>query len=565
MKTVSRKDWIAGLSVAGLMLPEAVAYGGIAGLSPQRALLAAFVGCLVYAAVGRSRFAIVSPTSSSAAILAATLASLPGGDAQRAWATTIVVLLVGATFLAAGSLRLGALASFISRPVLRGFAFGLAVTIILGQGPALVGVTIAAPDLGRLALGLISSLPHWNPYSVALGLGSFVAILLLRQFPAIPAPLLVLTAGVGLAKGLDLSAQGVAMVGAIDLSLSLPGLPSLNAADYAHLIRFTPPLVLILLAESWGTIRALALRRGDVVEANQEMRALGAANLASALAQGMPVGAGFSAGSASEAAGSVSRATGFIAALGLAVLVLAAGPLAASLPRPVLASVVVAALTHALDPSSLARLWKLERDQYVALGAALAVLVLGVLNGMLAAVVLSLAALLQRLATPTVAQLGRLADSHDYVDLTRHADAASPAGVTIWRSAEPLFFANAERVFALIAGQVRDRPADAVVVSLEESYDLDSTALDALIEFDTAMIKVGIQLRLARAHDKVRDLLAAADARDLLSRCDYSVDDAVKTALARARAATASEAERTRRGRGLSDQIEPIQRLDFET
>lgn len=541
MKPVSRSDWIAGLSVAGLMLPEAVAYAGIAGLPPQRAILAAFVGCLAYAAVGRSRFAIVSPTSSSAIILAATLASLPGGDAERAWAATIVVALVGAAFLAAGILRLGALASFISWPVLRGFAFGLAVTIILGQAPALAGVTIAAPNLGQLVVGLVSSLPHWNPVSLGLGLSSLAAILWLRRFPAVPATLVVLALGVALSAAFDLRAHGVAMVGAIKLSLVWPTAPSLSAADYSRLIQVTPLLVLILLAESWGTIRTLALRRGDVVEADREMRALGAANLAGALVQGMPVGAGFSAGSASEAAGAVSRATGVIAALGLAVLVLAAGPLAAGLPRPVLASVVVAALTHALDPSPLARLWKLDRDQYVALGAALAVLALGVLNGMLAAVILSLAALLRRLATPTVAQLGRLPDSHDYVDLSRHPDATSPPGVTIWRSAAPLFFANAERVFSLIADQVRDHPDQAVVVSLEESHDLDSTALDALVEFDAAMTKAGIRLRLARAHDKVRDLLAASGAQDLLARCDYSVDDAVRAALAPAPAAREPE------------------------
>lgn len=527
MKRVGRGDLIAGLSVAGLMLPEAVAYAGIAGLAPQHAIFAAFAGCLAYALAGRSRFAIVSPTSSSAAILAATLASLPGEGGQRAIAAVIVVAMVGATFLLAGLARLGALSSFISRPVLRGFAFGLAVTIILGQLPALAGVTLAAPNLGLLLVGLASSLPHWNPWSFGLGAGALIALLVLRRFPAIPGTLVVLASGIVLSAVLGLPGRGVAMVGAIRLDLAWPAASTLKAGDYSRLAQFTLPLVLILLAESWGTIRALALRHGDLVEANREMRALGVANLASALVQGMPVGAGFSAGSASEAAGAQSRATAMIAALGLAVLVLAAGPLAALLPRPVLAAVVVAALTHALNPSPLTRLWRLERDPYVAAGAALAVLALGVLNGMLAAVVLSLVALLRRLATPTVARLGRLGDGHDYVDLARHEDAIGPLGVTIWRPAVPLFFANAERAFALIADRVLAHPTGAIVVSLEESYDLDSTALDALVEFDTTMAANGVQVRLARAHDRVRDLLAASGATDLLSRCDYSVDGAV--------------------------------------
>lgn len=535
MPAMTRNDLIAGLCVAGLMLPEAIAYAGIAGLPPQRAVFAGIAGCLAYALAGRSRCAIVSATSSSAAILAATLAAVPVPAGDKAGLVTIVVLLTGVLFLLAAAARLGALTGFISRPVLRGFAFGIAVTIVAHQFPIMARVPVQAADMLTFCTRLVVAMPSWHAVSMATGGIALGALLLLRRYPPVPGALIVLAAGIVASRALDLPDHGVAVVGTIDTAPAWPSLPSLDWGSMSRLAQFTAPLVLILFAESWGTIRTLALRHGEPVGADRELGALGLANLASALVQGMPVGAGFSAGSASEAAGSTSRATGLFAAAGLAAMMLFATPLIAWLPQPVLAAVVIAALTHALNPAPLIRLWRLDRDQYVALGAAVGVLALGVLDGMLVAILLSLAALLQRLAAPIVVRLGRLGGGHDYVDLARHADAVAPPAVAIWRPTAPLFFANAERMLALVATRTRADPtARAIVLSLEESYDLDSTAADALIEFDDAMTRVGLRVHLARLHDRARDVLAAADATDLDRRSSYSVDDAVGVVLSSA-------------------------------
>ncbi len=521
-------DLVAGLCVAGLMLPEAVAYAGIAGLPPQHAIFAGIAGCIVYAIAGRSRYAIVSATSSSAAILAATLAVMPADPAERGVIAAVVVGMTGLLFLAAALARLGGLTGFISRPVLRGFALGIAVTIILHQLPVMTGVAVPGSGLLAFGAGFARSVMQWHAWSILTGVTALIALLWLRRYPAIPGAFIVLIAGILASRELGLEAHGVAVVGAVDTSLSWPSLPQLGWDDYSRLAQFTVPLVLILFAESWGTIRTLALRHGDSVNANRELAALGGANLASALVQGMPVGAGFSAGSASEAAGATSRWTSVVAAAGLILMVLFAMPLIAFLPEPVLAAVVIAALTHALDPAPIVRLWRLDRDQFVALGAAVGVLALGVLDGMLLAIALSLAGLLQRLATPHVARLGRLGQSHDYVDIARHDDAIAPSHVAIWRPAQPLFFANAERILGIVAARMRGEPGTrAVILSLEESYDLDSTALDALIEFDRAMSAAGFRVQLARLHDRARDLIAAAGGTDLDKRSSYSVDDAV--------------------------------------
>ncbi|MEO9132896.1 MAG: SulP family inorganic anion transporter [Sphingomonas sp.] len=524
-----RADLFAGISIAGLMLPQAVAYASIAGLAPGRAILAAFAGCLVYAMAGRSRFAIVAPTSASAAILAAALAAMPGDAALRGMYATLAVAMAGGLFLIARVLKLGGLTGFVARPVLRGFAFGLAITIILRQLPALAGVEVRAPDIGQLVVGLVRAAPEWHIASIATGLVALVVLLALRRLPKVPGAFVVLALGILASHVFHLPQHGVSVIGRIDVSLAWPVLPHLPLNTLSHLLQLVFPLTLILLAESWGTMRALALRHGDMIEPNRELGALGFANLASALVQGMPVAAGFSLGSASESAGAATRWTGVIAALGLAVLAFAATALIADLPSPVLAAVVIAALTDALDPTPLIRLWRLDRDQYIGLAAMLGVLMFGVLDGILLAIALSIAALIRRLATPPLIQLGRLGDGHDYVDIARHPQAVVPAGVAIWRPAEPLFFANVEQVLGTLEERLcAAAGVHAAVVSLEESFDLDSTALDALIEFDARLCKSGMTLQLARVHDRVRDLLAVAGADGLVRRSSYSVDDAVK-------------------------------------
>ena len=522
------RDAIAGLSIAGLMLPEAIAYAGIAGLPPQRAILAAVAGACAYLILGRSRFAIISPTSSSAAILAAALATLAPGIAVGA-AATILVAMVGGIFCIMAAARLGGLAGFISRPVLRGFAFGLALTIIVKQLPVVTGLPLHEPTIGALLLALLENAGRWHIASLATALIALAALIALRRAPSLPGAFLVLAGGVGASALLDLPALGVASVGRIDLiphweGMTLPDWPQLS-----RLAQLAAPIVLILLAESWGTMRSLALRHGDRVEPNREMAALGLANMAAAIVQGMPVGAGFSAGSAAEAAGVGSRWAALVAAAALAALVILAMPLVARLPQPVLAAVVVAALLHALDPAPLLRLWHIRRDILSALGAAAGVLLLGVLDGMLFAIALSLMLMIRRLATPQLSQLGQLRGGHDYVDVARHPDAVSPRGVMILRPAEPLFFANAERVLGRVSDLLRAQPDRLkLILSLEESFDLDSTALDALTEFDALMRRRGVTVQLARVRDHVRDLMQAAGLTDLIARSSYSVDDAVR-------------------------------------
>ncbi len=395
--------------------------------------------------------------------------------------------------------------------------------------PQLLGLKLAASSTLALLAEVAADLGRVNAASVAIGVASLALLLGLRATTRLPAALIVLLLGVAVSRAVDLPALGVASVGPVDFGMPSLALPDFTFARWSHLAQLVVPLTLILFAESWGTVRALALRHGDPLSANREFGALAGANLMSALAQGMPVGAGFSAAAANESAGATSRVAAITVVIALAAAALLAGPAIEALPAPLLAAVVIAALTHALSPAPLSRLFRVDRDQWIALAAVAGVILFGVLDGMLIAVVLSIGALLYRLSHPVVSELGRLGESHNFVDRSRHPEARAVAGIAIFRPNAPLFFANAEQSLGTIAASAIARADDTdVVLSLEESDDLDSTAIEAIAEFEKQLNARGLKLHLARAHDRVRDVLAAAGLERLAQRASFSVADAVR-------------------------------------
>ena len=526
-------DFLAGLSTAGLLLPEAVAYALIAGVTPAHAIVAALCGLSVYALVGHSRFAVVAPTSSSAALLAAAIGSLGlQGTGPRLMAMSALVFLTGLMFLGVAVARLGNLSGFVSRAVLRGFSFGLAITIVIKQVPLIVGIEGLSGSLWTVISGLAQHFAEWNLISLGVGAAGMIVLPLLKRIRGVPAAFVVLIMGISLSYFFDLSRQHVHLLGTLQFDTIRPSLPDLQRAEWLRLLELAPPLFLIIFAESWGSIRNLALVHNQPVDANRELAALGAANIASSLFQGLAVGAGFSASSANESAGARSRFAGLFAALALLTLVVFAMPLIAYLPEPILAAVVVSALTHALNPTPLLRLWKIDRDQYIALAAALAVLVFGVLIGMLSAIALSLLALVNRLSAPTVTRLGHLGDSHDFVDIARFPLAIIEPDIMILRPAQPVFFANAEGIFNTIRANVAGTKTQAIIISFEESSDFDSTALDSLAEFKTQMEKSHIELYFARVRLRICDAMSRYDGGALAdpTRQTQSVADAYQQA-----------------------------------
>ena len=534
-------DLIAGVSMAGLLLPEAVAYSGIAGLPPQAGVLALFAGLLVYGLIGRSRFAMVSATSSSAAVLGAATLSLAGHDAVlRAALAAGLVLATGLAFLAAGAMRLGTICSFISKPVLRGFSFGLALVIIVKQLSKLTGTHPTADAAPAVAWQLLTQWPQWNWSAVALGAASLVALNLLARLPKLPGALLVIAAGIAAAQGLGLAAHGVAAVGRIDLALTMPSLPVLSQGQWVSISELSLALVLLVFAESYGAIRTMANKHGDTVDPNRDLWALGATNLLSGLLHGLPVGAGFSATAANEAAGSTSSKSAWIAGLVVLVLVALCLPWIELTPEPVLAAVVIHAVSHTLTLTAFRPYFAWRRDRFVVVAAAIAVVLLGVLNGLLAGIAISVAMTLRGLSEPRMSELGRRSDGHDYLGL-QHADVVPVAGVLILRPEAPLFFANVERMLAEMRTRIAAAAPRAFVLSLEETPDLDGTTIEALTAFTAEQCAAGRATVLARLKDPVLALLESAMAGQKGTVLEAgSVDDAVVSLATSLAAATGS-------------------------
>jgi MFS superfamily sulfate permease-like transporter len=530
------QDLLAGLSIAGLLLPEAVAYSSIAAVPPQAGVIALFAGLLCYALLGTSRFAIVSATSSSAAVLAAATATLASGDpALRMTLAIGLVLVTGGFFLLAGLLKLGSITSFIAKPVLRGFAFGLAVTIILKQVASAVDVHLDSGNLVRFVPQLLEQWPQWNRVGLLVAAVALLLLCLCARFRRVPGGLLVVALGIAASQWLDLPAYGVKLIGVIDLSLEVPRLPVLPFADWLRLGELAFAMVMILYAESYGSISSFALKHGDRVSSNRDLLALGAANLLSGLFHGMPAGAGYSATSANEAAGANSRLAGVVAALVVLLIVLTVLPFIALTPEPVLAAIVIHALARGLSLQPLGRYFIWRRDRVLVICAVAAVLVLGVLDGLLVAVAISVVLMLKQMSSADIQVLGQMDGGHDYVDLQRHPDAQAIPGVLIVRPSEALFFANVERILggALRLARQASPPVHTVILSLEESPDLDGTSIEVLEGFFLQVRALDKLLILARLKHEAKAVLSTlpAQEREQVILSGLSVDGAVKQAL----------------------------------
>jgi len=522
-------DGVAGVSMAGLLLPEAVAYSGIAGAPPQAGVVALFAGLAIYGLLGRSRYAIVSATSSSAAVMGAATLSIAGGDALlRAALASGLVMVTGAAFLLAGAARMGSICDFVAKPVLRGFSFGLALSIVVRQMTTFTGVSAHAEWLPAFAYELLSQRAHWNWAALSTGVAALAALKAAARLPRLPGALLVIAAGIIAAQVFDLRSRGVAGVGVIELHVAAPTWPMLTQAQWLALAELSLALFLLLFAESYGAIRSMALKHGDAIAPNRDLAALGAANLVSGLLHGLPVGAGFSATSANEAAGAASRRAAWIAAAAVLLLLLLFLPAIALTPAPVLAAVVIHAVSHTLTPAAFVPYFRWRRDRVAVVAAALAVVLFGVLNGLLAGIAVSLAMTLRALSQPRVSELGRVGDGHDFLNRAMHADARPVPGVLVLRPEAPLFFANVERVLAEVRGRLAAARARALVLSLEETPDVDGTVIEALDAFMHEQARAGVALALARLKDPV---LAALEAVPNESAAALllagSVDDAV--------------------------------------
>ena len=454
-----RADLVAGVALAGLLVPEGLAYAGIAGVAPEVGLYSAAAGLAVYPLFGSSRHLAVTCTSGSAAMLAALVAPLAAGDAKRyATLASAAAIVAGLLFLLSSALKLGFISEFISKPVLKGFVFGLGLTIMIKQGPKLLGIEKGQGDTLDQTWQMIVSLPRSNLWTVAVGASALTVIFLLGAWaPRIPSALVVLVLGIVAVRNFGLQEHGVEIVGSVPTGLPHVGLPVVSRDDLAELFAGAIGIVLIVYAEALAAGRTFAAKYKYDVNPNQELAAMGVANLASGLMQGIIVGGGMSGTAANAAGGARSQLSAITTALISVLTLLFLMPLFQSLPEAVLGAIVIHAVWHLADVKEMRRLASLKTGSiWVALTAIAGVLVLGILKGLILAMCLTLAALLKKVSVPMDSVLGRLPGTRTFVDLALHPEAESVPGLLIFRPDGILFFANANRFSSRLRAALKD-------------------------------------------------------------------------------------------------------------
>jgi sulfate permease, SulP family len=507
-----RPDVIAGVVIWSVVTPQAVAYAQIAGLPPEAGLMAAPVAMGAYALLGTSHQLVVSATTATSAVSAATVGALAGGDVARfAALSAAFALVVGVVLAFSGWARFGAVADLVSKPVMTGFLFGLGLVITLAQVPDVLGVAPGEGDFFPALADVLGELGDVHGATLAVGAVSIALLVLGKRYvPGVPATLVVLALAIVVSALFGLEDHGVDVVGHVPTALPDPAVPHVSAHDFVNLV--APAIgVLVLSAEAVGVARGLAAKHDYQVDPNRDLVAMGAANVLCGLSSGFVQSGGASQTAAADGAGGRSQLASLVA-VGLLLLTGAfLAPLFTDLPQATLAAIVIVAVAGFLDVAELRRYVQVRRSAVVFAGLALAgVLALGVLQGLVVAAVLSLMYIVKRLSRPTVAVLARDPRTGAWGHADRHDSWQAPEGVLVVRCAGPLFYANAnavkDRVLALAAAGGQHT----VVLDLDATDDLDVQGADTLAELAAQLRRQGMELRLARVRAPVSKLLERA-------------------------------------------------------
>ena len=517
-------DVLAALTVWALLVPEGLAYAGIAGVPPQYGLCAAPLALVAYALFGGSRHLIIGPTSTVAIISAAVVTPIAAsGDEQKYLALTIALaLLTGVILVVAGLARLGLIAHFLAKPVLDGFIIGLAYTICIGQAGKFVGVHLTGETALQKTVSLLEQAGAWTWLPLVVGAGSLVLLLVLeRLLPKVPAALVAVALATLLAYLLGLGDHGLALVGHVPAGLPGWQLTGVTAEDLYHLLPGALAVALVGYIESLAVAKSEATRLGYEVDANQEMVANGLANLGSGLSQGFVVNGSLSKSAAGETAGGRTQVVALACAvLTLATLLFLTG-LFTYLPEATLGAVVIVALRRYLSVAGLRRLYRVRRADFgLSVSALAGVLLFGVLPGVVIGVVLSLVLLILRESNSNSAVLGRRPDGDQFADVVTHPDYQVIPGLVIYRFDGPLVFPTADRfvseVQALVKAGAAAAPVRAVLLDLEATADMDTTAADLLGPLVKGLRTRGVRVMLARLHAPVRDFMERDGLIDLI-------------------------------------------------
>jgi high affinity sulfate transporter 1 len=506
-------DVVAGVTLAAYAIPVSLAYAGLAGLPPQVGIYGYLLGGLGYALLGSSRQLAIGPTSAISLMIAGTVGAMAAGDAQRyAQIASLAAFTVAGLCLLAWAFRLSALVKLISDSILTGFKAGAGLTIAMTQLPSLFGVTSGGHNFFDRALLFVGQLGHTRPLVLAVGVVAIVLLVLGQKFlPGRPVALGVVALSIVAASALGLPALGVPITGEIPAGLPTLGGPALRLRDVEGIIPLAAGCLLLAYIEGVSAARTFAAKHGYALDPRQELLGIGAANLMTAFGHGYPVAGGLSQSAVNDKAGARSPLALVFASATLALCLLFLTGLLENLPKAVLAAVVLTAVAGLVDVPALVRLWRVSRmDFYAAAIALVAVLWLGILDGILTAAIASILMLLARASLPHVAFLGRIPGTDSYSDIERHPENEPLAGVVAFRPESSLIYVNADAVLEAVRNRLRAAGAIRLVVcDLSASPHIDLAGARILHELHSELAARGIALRIVGARGRVRDLLRA--------------------------------------------------------
>jgi len=499
-------DVLAGLTVWALVVPESMAYAAIAGVPVQYGLYTIPLAVVGYALFGTSKRLFVGPSSTVAALSAATVAPLAVASSDHFVAlTAVLALLVGGLYVLAGLLRMGFIARFFAKPVLEGFILGLGIYMVVGQIYKVVGAPKPSGTTFQALWADLTSISEWNWTTVAVGTASLVVLFGLAKFaPKVPGALVVVVAGIAATALLSLENHGVEVVGSVPTGFAFVPWSGLTFDQVWAMVPGALGIIVVGYAESLAVAKAYTAKDNTSIDPNQELIAYGAASIGAGMLQGLTTTGSLSKSAAADDAGSRTPVTFLVVGALAVVTVLFIAGVFEKLPEAVLGAVVIHAVWGMIDVHKLTRLAKASvPDFWLALGAMVGVIAVGILAGIVIGVILSLVLLIHRFDHPHVAILGRDRDGDRFEELDGHPDARPVPGVLIYRLEAPLIFANADVVTDDITSKLEVDEHRAVVLDLEAVYEVDTEGTDTLVRLHDRLKGRGIAMVLARAHGDV--------------------------------------------------------------
>jgi high affinity sulfate transporter 1 len=507
-------DVLAALTVWALLVPEAMAYAGIAGVPPEVGLVTAPLALIGYAIFGSSRHLHVGPSSTVAIISASVVAPLAGSDGDLYLILTIwLAIFTGVFFVALGLARMGWIANFMASSVLSGFMVGLAIVIATGQLDKILGIEAEGDNVLEDLWSMLEQFSDWDWPTVAVGAAALAALFLIEEYlPRLPGALIVMLVAIAASAIFDFEGSGIHVVGEIPAELPNLSLPDWPGWDLmSDILVGALAVVVVAFAESYAAAKAYASKFGYQVDANQEMIGLGAANLGAGLSGGFVVDGSLSKTAAGVGAGQKSQMTSILTAVFVLITIVALTWLFEPLPEAVLGAIVIHAVWKLIDFSGFVTLWKTRKTDFaLATAAFLGVVLIDILQGIMIGIILSLVALIYRDSFPEGAELGRIEDEEGnkaFVGLDNYPEAETLPGLVVYRQTGSLIFSNAA-AFSQHARELlwnrTDPPASALVVDCEQMADMDTTGAEEIIALYEELRDADVSMWLTRLHGTAR-------------------------------------------------------------